>query len=567
MNETMIELGIRNGMATTGSTTGLLEEIHDLQPHPVVMQVRRLLKGGTEAYTLFGKKSVAKRLLEIAKEGAYYSKDAMHQYLALEQMVINQAMNEAEASVAVRKGGNTKGTKLADVYRKFRKVLIQITKSNSVNSANALETYNNLYLDQTLSDTDLETPEYLDGYTNETVRTTFSKEEVARIGELAAKEHGWTEEQILDFSKEDKPVPTRAQRELEEQSQNTAADLGWSEETRLQFLKAQGGFVEDIDEEESKTDDRGYIPPTMLDECKLLPEITSDLWKHSDVLNDFRNARQTFFKWQLANIDPKLQAQMSKAGGNYWLWAFEQARDGKVEFFPAMNMHDRHERLIEEVSLMARQFEHIYIIAFLNGVSGEYGVDPHAFDNLMVMEHNGSFIKFPDAYEEWADTVLEMLNDSIHSGTPMSETPEALAKWEEQFLYDFRRACDDTNPLTSRIYSVAYIEAIGAGATIKDANASAWAAWKARQVSVKSINGKFGLNLEGGRKVDWGIATMKLRNNELALDEHIAGRLYLKLHELGIKNQFTVALGKWKQDQEVEIPSPKDEQHYADLEQ
>jgi hypothetical protein len=409
---------------------------------------------------------------------------------------------------------------------------------------NALSTKNGIYLDQTLSDTNLDTPDYEDSYTGEKVRITFSPAEIKQIGELAATEHGWTDEMIADFSHEDKPTPTHAQIELEEQSQNAAADLGWDEPTRLAFLKAQGGgYLEDIDPEDGHDDDRGYVPPTMLDECKLLPSITSDLWKHSSYLNGFRNARETFFKWQRDNVDPKLQDEM---GQNYWLWAFEQARDTEGKFFPQINLHDHHERLIEEIGVMAREFEHIYIIAFLQSVSGEYGINIHSLDNLMVMEHNGSFIKFPNAYEEWADTVIEMLNDSMSHGIPMSETPEDFRKWDNQFLKDFTGACEDTNPLTSQVYSVAYLEAISAGATIKDANAAAWKAWKARKVSIKSINGHFGLNLDGGRKVDWGIATMKLRNNEFAIDQDIATRLFKKLGEMGIRNSFTNELAKIK---------------------
>jgi hypothetical protein len=84
-----------------------------------------------------------------------------------------------------------------------------------------------------------------------------------------------------------------------------------------------------------------------------------------------------------------------------------------------------------------------------------------------------------------------------------------------------------------------------AGASLTEANQTAWKAWRSRKSTIVSIIGdKSGVILNSGRQVSWHIATLKVKAHEIAFAKGVQAKLLAKLTEIGVKNEFTALLGQ-----------------------
>jgi hypothetical protein len=87
--------------------------------------------------------------------------------------------------------------------------------------------------------------------------------------------------------------------------------------------------------------------------------------------------------------------------------------------------------------------------------------------------------------------------------------------------------------------------AVRAGASLTEANQTAWKAWRGRKSTIVSIIGnKSGLILNSGRQITWHIATLKVKEHEIAITKDSQAKLLAKLTEIGVKNEFTALLGQ-----------------------
>lgn len=361
-------------------------------------------------------------------------------------------------------------------------------------------------------------------------------------------------------------------------------DLGWDDETVKQFLIAQEGF-------DSEDDLEGIL--NAVDEDRLTrPDDRTPSWMEmqedchpSRGLPSIRAEAHPWIAGCRALIDQLVKEanELADMEDKYW----------RVKFFQHIKEGFRS-------SAEAKDF-----LDFLNGKAEEgvspadlgvlflslqhgYGFDEH--DAISVRLHYvPNFRNLGEWLDFWGDELLEAMHDApSHSKEPTREELDLFAEETLQqiiqkqgshptsdiyrtapFMEGYIRAMMNANRVTVYTDGVrhnlaveagweawrqwkspegnkAYHLAKNRGAAQKEAMAAFWQVSNAEQkriangtiVSVKTT----GIQLSNGRFVDWNIALLKLKNNELNLNQESRSRLKEALTQKGVGGAFALAL-------------------------
>ncbi len=482
--------------------------------------------------------------------------------------VIQFVSAELKAATEARKAGDTKATKPADLYRKYAKALRQINDLSTVNGGLARALAADLYLEQTLSDGDLETPDYVDPYTGEK-ELTF---EQFRDSLPEVHEPGLAE--LLKFidrcpDPDGDPVQGLAtpvavnswNHELNNMAQRLKAELGWTNEQAGQFINANRQFVGGDDEEEP-FDDRGFVPSTLED-------------------RELRLDRSLFFSAQ-----PAIKAFNARRTLIFHRLKLDGVR-GKGEWHAAFwrSMRSRHEftDLIREIERVSHEDVITGACVYLSIESDDtgYGIMRRDVEHVMGAWVGGSFVKMVGYAEEWEDSLLDLVHDAGVTAKHLfgEEDIRKYAEFSEKIQAQSMPSVDP-DPTKTRWYNMAHQDAIGSGATLEEADNAGWDAWRfamdqkaaaayknvlketgnrssamrafwqacpriiPRPVEhIKAIQGAMtGLVLQNDRRIDWHVAALKLKNGELEISGKIRESLKEKLATAPKAKEFSALL-------------------------
>lgn len=475
---------LASNLLVHSNLNGAIEDVTPMISGPTCMRVRRFLEDPNfPALDYYNGHQVD--ALEYLK-GTIYFLDACLLINRIDKLVVIDAMDDLQ----------NQETKPVQTYRMYAPVLRRIIDRKSVNSASAREVLRSLYLEQTRPDAELDNPDWVDGYTGEKF-----EEDPFELGKACDKFLGGVSDagNLQDI----------------QASNNAAADLGWDEATRNQFVKAQTGFDSEDDIFEEPSDDRGYVPPTLLSSEWV---VDPNIWGYSNILKEFNTQRRIVFEIMKNN----------KVPAEFWQEEFAKriAVDAK-EFAYA-------------VSDLTEEFDAASIVAFVYPILGEFGISPEHLAGIMVRMNSGEIVELTRAIEEIGEDLP--INDSLKR---IGETdPRSI---DPNFLEDLSRTFDKSsrNPIDTPEFNIAKINATMAGATLENANKLAWEAWKSRKSHIKLIAGnKSGLILDSEREISWKVAQIKMTAGEIEISADEKARLSKKLSELKISNDFTGQLAK-----------------------
>ena len=508
-------------------------DVPEAQVHSSILQAERLLKSKAKITSYYY--IIARTLTEVV---GVESKDALLLLDAAEWRLIQVITNLATISARARAKHNTKATKPVDLYRRYSTALRTIMGRQGAYARDAQETLMELYLEQTQSENELENPAYLDGYTGDPI----APEDV------------------------DIKVPDMANLPLQAQAHTAAADLGWDNDTFNQFVAAQSGGFEETDEEIAD-DDRGYVPPTLTQDYVIDAALQAESWKY---VSAFNMARSEIFARMNMNTKVEKMFNFDKRDINpnrYQL--FRELFSATPAF---MDMVECVARIAEEDAITGAA-------VFLK-VEGDYGVTLENITDIRVHEEAYSFLV--DFLEMNGESIAELVHDSVPS--PMSETEVApmIELLEMGTQSELMRIMPkyDVNPTLTSSWNIAYTNAMSVGATMDEAQSSAWSAWRvvmspagelAYNVTLASTNNRksamaafwkkcgpevprprskvtgiqangSGLTLDSGRIISWSVAIMKVKGNEIDLSGDIRTRLADTLAGMNFGTQFVALL-------------------------
>lgn len=447
------------------------------------------------------------------------------------------------------------GFRPADIYRRFARPLRWLVKQDYVSAEAVLR---DILLVQSLPFEELDAPAWIDQYTLEVDPNSD------KPGDLKVR---FTE-----------PV---MKTDLAERIQ---MDLGWDEETVKQFLVAQEGFDSEddlegllnaVDEDKlTRPDDR--VPNWM--------EMQEDCHPTKD-LPSIRAEAQPWIAACRALIDQLVKEAngMADMEDKYWrVQAFKHVKDGFRSSAEARDflgfLNEKAEEGVSPADLGP---------LFLSLQHG-YGFDEH--DAVAVRLHYvPNFRNLDEWLDFWGDELLEAMHDApSHSKEPTREELDQFAEETLQqiiqhqasaqtssifrtapFMEGYIRAMMNANRVTAYTDGVRHNLAIEAGW-------DAWRQWKSaegnkayhlaknrgaaqkeamtafwqvvNQEHKRAQNGTIvgvkttGLQLSNGRFVDWNVALLKLKNNELNLNPESRARLKDALTSKGVGGVFALAL-------------------------
>jgi hypothetical protein len=390
---------------------------------------------------------------------------------------------------------------------------------------------NELYLAQSLSAGELESPDWIDPYTNE----------IDDDDEL-----DWELASLPDLMKRVEMVSPKNE-ELYSRAVELKKELGWSQDELNSFMRAQTAF-EDIGEE-VYYDDRGYVPPTL----------EKDVQIDYAVFAIATPALAAFSKWRSKTFTAM---QENGTEGMTWKECFLLHKEDSAEVAD----------LVQTIASIAETYDIMTAAAIALKVYGEYGLTEDDLDGIGGLTPNGVYYGLNEYIAEWGDDVLEMLQDGLGSRFPMSDI-EAADKTTKDELAGILPE-KHHNPMQTRSYILAYIKAMADGATLKQAENTALAEWReamcpkgAKAYSeawqhthnrstawrsfwqncgpdvprpkehVTAVRGNFsGLVLASGRKIDWRIAAIKLKNDEIDWHPGQKEKLKSMLVQKGMRN-------------------------------
>jgi hypothetical protein len=432
---------------------GAIEDVSPVLSHQTCEQVRRLLASDTPMVGFYAN-GIIDALRALAT--TVYKTDAMVLIENINARIVDQAYSALQS----------KAEKPAMIYRKYAPVLRMIVAEGGADADNARQVLADLYLEQTLPSNELETPDYVDGYTGEEIPE--DEYEVSGVGNL------------LDSVKE-----------LEQSSNIAAADLGWNEETRKQFIAAQLGFNADADNIAITDDDRGYTPPIFMDK--------------TDYMDDDEYELRRFITWY-NQLRARLIARMKKDG----VPASEWSNEWKLRLQPHTSPILRRLELIDD--------------------------DEEWQTDMLAKCMRGLKLDARDEIEQ------------VEYDEPRSQEEPDPNMIDPGFMDELAATCPSNarNPIETAAFNTAYVMAVAGGATLKEAQDIAWKKWRGRKVQISGIRQvkgiPVGVTLSDGRKIDWSIAYLKVKNNEIDFAEGRRQALKAKLTELNINNKFVQAL-------------------------
>jgi hypothetical protein len=555
---------------TAVRTTNPIEDVADFVSCPSVMQARTFLTGNNHPHVYYS--AISETLLKVIGVEA---KEAMELLNAVEIKYVAAVQKEFDAANADRKGGNAKASKPADLFRKYNKDLRTIWSRTGQAAIAAHGLFTDLYCEQSLSEGDLNTPEYLDGYTGEHIHEFASIEALLdeKIHQVTSADDGVVlllkavffdgQDDFQGIAPFDTSISQSA-KEVRAWAERCKKDLKWTDEQAEAFIKAQGAFDADSDEiilPDDNTD--AYTPPTLLPNELVMDR---ELWYSSrDAVNQFNRNRSEIFK--------KMGTITIKRGA--WHPTFRNLFTDSIGFKEVL---DAVERIAKEDITTAAA---LYV-----SLAGEYGLMREDVSDVRGLQANGAtgahvnLLEYADAWEE---DLLTMVQDSLDRGFPMSERQLGEFDILENGAFRASMPAMDPNPVNTASWNIAFARSAAAGSTWPQAEEAGWDNWRKemdpvaaeaynkaadgtnnrskamaafwklcdkrvpRPVSqIAVIVGKSGLKItpsnktiaqtkpEQLRMIDWHIAAIKIKGNELDLSGDIKPRLLAKLQELKV---------------------------------
>jgi hypothetical protein len=535
----------------TTQSPNLLEDTSPVQEAIQVIQARNFLKGDAHPHT-------------------YYSVvHANHQQFPMPEIITAieykyiRLVGEELVKASQELKTNSKAEKPVEMWRRYNEDLRLIFNRGQETSIIAHGILTDLYLEQSQSEDSLASPEYKDSYTGREIPSdkVLVEEEMLseELDETIRGIQGMQGEKkqaalallqaILKLNttpKEPKLPVSDFHREVNDWATRAAIELGWTPEQRAAFIKAQTAFDQDSD---------GDIEPENTDHD--MPE-EQDFQINTTVWQDVGSIVGWFNKNRNAILDAS-HSQM-EAEANFMTWL----KKGRIKF------------MVDALAKAAQEDVTTAAIAAMRMITA-YGINDnhlHRFDindDLCFPNNELKGIPAP-GYQ----TLYHFLGEHYDDLLDFTQTP-ALGRVDEvavmrdvavegySFIHDMEMSLPEfhSNPKQTRSYIMAYVTAMQSQATIRQAEATAMRAWRQamdekaseaydavieakgtqsqamaafwrkcrREVprpltKIESIIGdKSGLILQGGRKVTWQIAKMKLQNKEIELDDDIKARL------------------------------------------
>ena len=553
-------------LITAPPSLNLVEDVPEYIPHPFLAQARRFMLNGTHPSMFY--KAVAKSLPQVP---GVDNKDAMLLLDAVEVRYVNLVNTEFQASNAARANKDVKAAKPVDIYRKYNKDLRAIWKRGGQTSEAAHLLLVDLELEQTQSWGDLETPDYLDGYTSEPVIETDDPHEFIdqlikhnrSIGflEIIAKLGTWAEDDGFT-GKAPYSLVSGYRGELIRQANDCRRTLGWGDREVEAFLRAQGAFdAESCEPEEAYDDVDPYTPPTMLEKELVL---NRELWSSArDAVDSFYTGTSRIFE----------EMKEAKVKSQLWHSTFRSKLLASWNF----------SQMVTEIARIARE-DIVTAAALYLSLAGDYKLMPEDVKDIRGVLPNASeavqmsLLDFADA---WEDDLLGLKQDSLHKSSPTSEsvieqadilTDRTVknAKCEMELIPAAVRASMPKlhpNPIMTADWNIGFARAVANGASLPEAEAAGWDAWRLAmdpnaakiyndvlkstesrraaqaafwkacdkrvprpQQKVAAVK-RDGLKLDDGRVINWWLAGLKIRQDELDLGISGDARYILNLKE------------------------------------
>jgi hypothetical protein len=512
-------------------TLNLIEDVSTEQQPQIILQVKSFLNNNTDPL-LF---------LEVIHKGFPYLKNTTFNLMAAglqnmaETRLIQNVAKELEAARQAYVEKNTKAVKPAEIYRKYAKALRAVKENGHQEDTRMLahETLNDLFLAQSLSNGELETPDWIDPYTGELDPTYEPDFEMDSLADLMQR--------VEMVSPLQNDAYARAL-ELKE-------ELGYDQATVDRFMRAQSGSDGWKGDPEEMWEDRGYVPPT--------GEQGLTIDKGAFALA--APAMAEFNRWRTGTFE---RMKLNGTYGETWKECFLTFKEESAEVA----------NLITTIAEVADNYDITTAAAIALKIDGDYGLTVTDLNGIGGFTLESVYYELNAYIAEWGDDVLDLMQDSLPASSPTSDIDTfdatTLAKLTELLPEKHH------NPMQTKSYIVAYMEAIMGGATLGEAEnsalavwreamskagaiayATAWAnsksksvAWRAfwtkcgpdvprPQEHVKSVQGNLaGLVLTSERRIDWNIAALKLKNNELVLEPEQKQKLKTLLTQKGMRN-------------------------------
>lgn len=532
----------------TGNTTGLWDDIKPgfVAIDPSVSGVENMMKSGAATPDVY---RYASYVLQSVTPGW---KDYANELLDSIELQFLSHIQDCLKS----------GARPVEVYRLYHKDLRCISLRNGDCSYAALDLLRDLYLEQTQPDNELSTPYHLDSYTGELI---VDLDDVIPSGKHQVKGLKGLLQDIADMDtmaeQMDKVAPVKVSEwnhYLTSRAPDVAKALGWDKKTVAQFLKANSEFVGSEYVEEEPLDDRGYVPPTLEKDFDINRAAFAEF---SLELKGFHRQRsQLFNAMRKDGIDP---------------------RDWHSTFRRRFTKTPEYGSMVDAIERTCLLYGPETAAAIFYKVEGDYGVSLKDIAAFRIPPSYASpFSRLGDFIDEYGDDILDLVADASPTNFPAQES--AIDKFSEDTLNILSSSLPeiDSNPLRTRSFVIAAIRSISSGADLQHAEDIALDEWRrtmspaaadayniefARtqdrkaamrafwrmapptlprpKAKIASIRGdKQGLVLDGGRRIDWNIAILKLKSNELDLDAAQSARLksYLAEHKIG--KEFAVLL-------------------------
>jgi len=547
-----------------GHVDHMLEDVPAFQEHQFILQARQFVRGGSNPITYYA--AVRESLLKVP---GVERKTAMRLLIDIEMALINAADGELKKAIEARKNGDMKATKPTDLCRKYMKSLqLIVDRKRAVTQIHAHAVLTDLLCEQTLSEGDLNNPEYLDPYTGEYIFETIEdfekaipEQHEAGLDELL-KFIGMAPDVDLDEHSTTTTGLSKTQKELLDQAARCRIDLGWGDKEAAAFIKANSeGFDQDSDGDPEVYDDYDpYTPPTMLPKELVLNKQL--WWSARDAVGSFNVSRSRIFE----------EMKVKGVGSKAWHSTFRHLFTDSYGF----------KQMLDAITRVSAE-DIVTGAALYLSLAGEYGIMEGDINEVRGRHLNtaigDAFSNMLNYAEEWEDDLLQLTQDSL---SPTSETDprdfrDILDDVEDEETFSpapIRETMPayDPNPINTASWNIGFMRAVVNGADWKQAENSAWAQWRFEmskeasqaydqtfaqtnnrkaamaafwrvapreiprpQDKIKTIaKDKMGLILESGREIHWNIVELKLRNSELDISGDIKPRLLAKLQELNI---------------------------------
>jgi len=528
-----------SALRTTGATTGLLEEIHDLMLPDFMTGIKRLIDSGDTPAIAFYPGHID--LLK-TQFGTVYGTIAALWINGLDSKLIKEARISREKPV--------------DVYRKYSSALRSIAARHTHNSGNALDTLRSLYLEQTRPDGELEGQQWIDGYTGE----AESIDEALEVGKACDK---FLAAPIVAPDPKGEMAQATHQLACAEYADTMVHNilLAKNKQEISMLLKITKKMAP-----EEFADVKAIIP---------VPPTKGMEWFQATTVADHQSAQSGFDgEVEAVDEDPEEHNQAE------WGLDYEKENsfhDHEVTFKSGDTLTDMDEALAKELRIANARVRILQSAAkkYAKGDKAKYAKDLKLRCERIMPAVVRAFIHATpflddDIQEEMASLLLRgievpmseaktsiekkpVFTEPIGEGdadrvdpnffTDLAGTYEAIDARKYGMVKEYKG--DMQNAINTPDYNVTKIQSIAGGATTDEADKVAFIAWKNHKSKVKSIMGsKTGLILDSGRQISFKIAQMKLASDELDISADEKTRLIKALISLKVGSDFIAALQK-----------------------